>query len=409
MNQKKIELLMPAGNMEKLKYAFAYGADAVYLGGKDFSLRARAHNFTDDEIVEAAKYAHELGKKVFVAVNAFTRTGEEEDLRAYLPKLSTVDALIIADPGVIRLVKEILPEMEIHLSTQANTTNASACKFWHDLGVSRIVLARELSIEETTDIVAKNPEMEFEIFVHGAICVAYSGRCFLSAYMTDRDANGGDCSQACRWKYKTYEIEEGMRPGEMMPYEEDEKGSYIFNANDMCQIDKIKELVESGVQSFKIEGRMKSLYYLVCITRIYREALDLYFESPEKYQAKLGTLLEEVNKLNNRGYSHGLYFGDPKPDDYNYKGEFDKITHYFLGQVVEVAAAGAKVIVKNNICVWDKLELLMPYELQKVSVKSIKSLKTNMDIEKASPGMEAFIEFQEDVKISPYALIRALG
>src|SRR5574344_1737553 len=257
---KKIELLMPAGNLQKLKYTLSYGADAVYIGGKDFSLRARANNFTLEEMKIAAEYAHNLNKKIYVTVNAFIRNNEIEELKKYLQFLESIniDAIIVSDPGVIHLSNQITPNLELHLSTQANTTNALSVQFWEQQNIKRIVLARELSIDEIKQITTDNKNLEFEIFIHGAMCISYSGRCFLSAYMINRDANRGDCAHPCRWKYKVF-LEEEKRPNQFMEYEEDEKGAYIFNSNDMCQIMRIKELIESGVSSFKIEGRMKSL------------------------------------------------------------------------------------------------------------------------------------------------------
>ena len=284
----------------------------------------------------------------------FSEIKKIDGLRDYLKFLNEIkiDAIIVSDPGVIYLAKSIAPEIEIHLSTQANTTNDLACKFWKEQGIQRIVLARELSIEEIKNIAENNQDIEFEIFVHGAMCISYSGRCFLSAYMANRDANKGDCAQPCRWKYAL--LEEEKRKGEHIYYEEDEKGAYIFNVNDMCLIHRIPELVESGAASFKIEGRMKTLYYITCVTRAYRKAIDLYLKSPELYEMEKENFIKEIALLNNRGYTEGFYFGKPDKKDYNYYSRNEKITHYFLAQVLEkISDTKFKVLVKNSFSIGD--------------------------------------------------------
>ena len=414
MTKKNIELLMPAGDLEKLKYAFAYGADAVYIGGKDFSLRARANNFDFADMKAAAEYAHKLGKKLYVTVNAFLRDKEAEELQKYLVFLDEikVDAIIVSDPGVVYLAKKVAPSLEIHLSTQANTTNSFACKFWKEQGISRVVLARELAIEEIRGITENNKDLEFEIFVHGAMCISYSGRCFLSVYMADRDANRGDCAQPCRWKYAL--IEEEKRKGELMYYEEDDKGAYIFNVNDMCLIQRIPALIESGATSFKIEGRMKTLYYITCVTRTYRRAIDLYLENPAAYEVEKENLLREIGLLNNRGYTEGFYFGTPDKKDYNYQTRNDKITHYYLAQVLEkISDTKVKVLLKNSFGIGDKIEILTPGNFSQngkncTKIKTIYSLKDEIYIERGYCKLEAILEFENPVNVTEFSIIRAV-
>jgi putative protease len=418
---QKVELLMPAGDMKKLKYALEYGADAVYIGWKKFSLRARANNFELDEIEQAVFYTHSLGKKIYVTVNSFIRDYEKESLENYLKFLYeiNVDAIIVSDPGIIYLAKKEVPNLCIHLSTQANTTNNLSVKFWKEFGIVRIVLARELSIDEISSIVKNNFDMEFEIFVHGAMCISYSGRCFLSKYMIDRDANRGDCAHPCRWEYTL--LEEKKRPNQFMKYEEDEKGSYIFNSSDMCQILRIKELLESGVHSFKIEGRMKSLYYIICTTNIYRKAIDIYYENPQRYEAEKLNFLAEIFKLNNRGYTEGFYFGAPTEKYYNYNENCGKITHYFLAEILEVIEKNKiKVLVKNSFSINDKVEILTPNNKNSNNiaiVKNIYSLKDNEFIEKSFCDLEAIIELEninnDNIKnefdINEFSIIRAIS
>ena len=375
---KKVELLVPAGDLKKLKYAVFYGADAVYIGGENFSLRARANNFSSRDMKEAVNFCHENNRKLYVAVNAFIRNNEIENLEKYLKFLDLikVDGVIVSDIGVIFLIKKLNLDLKIHLSTQANTTNFLSARFWEELGIKRIVLARELFVDEISEIVKQNKNIDFEIFIHGAMCISYSGRCFLSVYMINRDANRGDCAHPCRWKYriKSAELEEEKRDGELMKYEEDEKGAYIFNSKDMCQILRIKELIETGVRSFKIEGRMKSLYYVISITRLYRRAIDLYYKNPSIYEEEKNNIFDEILKLNNRGYTEGFYFGEPKGIDYNYKNNSVKVNHYFLAEILEILDNfKIKVLVKNTFSVGEKIEILTPfiYEENFVKIKSI--------------------------------------
>jgi len=306
---KKPELLAPAGNLEKLKTAVDFGADAVYLGGSKLNLRAFADNFSYEDIIEGLNYAHERGRRVYVTVNVFPHNEDLLGIDEYLKELYSmgVDALIVSDPGIISIAKETVPELELHLSTQANTVNWKSAEFWYNQGIKRIVLARELSMAEISEIKARVPEgCELEAFVHGAMCMSYSGRCVLSNYMTGRDSNRGQCAQPCRYKYF---LMEEKRPGEYFPIFEDDKGTYILNSKDLCMIGHIPELMASGIDSFKIEGRMKSSYYVASVVKSYRQAIDSYFEGPQGYTMKK-EWMDNLLRASHRKYFTGFYFGD---------------------------------------------------------------------------------------------------
>ena len=306
---KKPELLAPAGNLEKLMTAIDFGADAVYLGGNKLNLRAFANNFDSEELKAGIEYAHTRGKRVYVTLNVFPHNEDLEGLEEYLLELYNlgVDAIIVSDPGIIMTAREVVPHLEIHLSTQANNVNWKAAKFWYNQGIKRIVLARELSIEEVRETKDKIPEdMEIEAFVHGAMCMSYSGRCLLSNYIVGRDSNRGQCAQPCRYKY--YLMEE-KRPGELYPIIEDDRGTYIMNSKDLCMIEHIPELVEAGIDSFKIEGRMKSMFYVASVTKAYREAIDTYFKSPEEFKFK-DRWMDYLMKPSHRKYFTGFYLGE---------------------------------------------------------------------------------------------------
>lgn len=307
MDREQIEILAPAGDLEKLKLAIIYGADAVYLGGDRFGLRAAAKNFSIEQIKEGVEFAHSRGKKLYVTVNMIPHNEDFDGLEDYLRDLQQagVDALIASDPGVIMKIKEAVPGMEIHLSTQANNTNYMSARFWHAQGIKRVVVARELSVGEIAEIRANIPaDMEIEAFVHGAMCISYSGRCLISNYMTGKDANKGECKHPCRWKYA---LMEETRPGEYYPIYEDERGTFFFNSKDLCLIEHIPELVEAGIKSFKIEGRMKSAYYVATIVRAYRMAIDEYIKDPKGWQFK-SEWLEELEKVSHRGFTKGYQY-----------------------------------------------------------------------------------------------------
>jgi U32 family peptidase len=358
---RKIELLAPAGNMEKLRMAIIYGADAVYIGGEKFGLRASAGNFNIEEIKEAVHFVHEQCKKLYVTVNIIPHNEDFIGLSEYLKDIEDagVDAIIFSDPGVYLAAKESVPNMELHLSTQANNTNYRSAEFWHKQGVKRIVLARELSFEEIKETVEKSPkDLEFETFVHGAMCMSYSGRCLLSNYMVGRDANKGECAHPCRYKY--YLVEE-RRPGQYMPIEEDERGAYIFNSKDLCMIEYIPELVDAGITSFKIEGRMKSAYYVASVVRAYRMAIDSYLADPLKYVFKQ-EWLEEFSKASHREFSTGFYNNKPDSSGQVYDSSAYVRDYAFTGLVLEYneETGIATIEQRNKMVLGDEIEVIGP-------------------------------------------------
>ncbi|MDU1320565.1 peptidase U32 family protein [Clostridium sporogenes] len=359
LNIKKPELLAPAGNLEKLKTAINFGADAVYLGGSRLNLRAFADNFTDEELQEGIKYAHDRGRKVHVTINVFPRNEDFNGLEEYLKKLYEfkVDAIIVSDPGIIMTARETVPNLEIHLSTQANTVNFKTIDFWYKQGVKRTVLARELTLEEIKTIREKiEKDCELEAFVHGSMCMSYSGRCLLSNYMTGRDSNRGACAQPCRYKY--YLMEE-KREGEYFPVVEDDKGTYIMNSKDMCMIEHIPELVQSGIDSFKIEGRMKSSFYVATVVKAYREAIDTYFKDPESYTFK-ERWMDYLKKASHRAYFTGFYFNDPNKQLHESSSYIR--TCDIVGIVKEFNEETMEAIVeqRNKVLDGDELEVLRP-------------------------------------------------
>lgn len=355
----KLELLAPAGNFSKLKTAVYYGADAVYIGGKSFSLRAFSDNFTDDEIVEAVKFAHGKNVKIYVTVNIFAKNSDFEKAAEYFRFLerAKVDAVLITDVGLISLCKKVAPELKIHLSTQANTLNKYAVKFWGELGLERVVLARELSLSEIKEISEFNPETQLEAFVHGAMCISYSGRCLLSNYFNGRDANRGECVQACRWQY---ELREKSKNGEFFPIEEDERGSYILNSKDLNMIEHIDEMAEAGVCSLKIEGRMKSEYYLATVINAYRRAIDEYYKIGDKYK-KNKMFYDELLKTNHRVFTTAYMLGENK-ETVNYSDSQSAGEKQFIATVLEGTNDEGYFIaeMRNRFKKGDKLELLTP-------------------------------------------------
>lgn len=358
---KKIELLAPAGDLEKLQMAVDYGADAVYLGGEAFGLRAGARNFTFEDMKAGAAYAHERGKKVHLTVNIFAHNEDINELPGYLEEIRKIpfDAFIVSDPGIISLIQEMIPDAEIHLSTQANMTNFRTARFWHQQGLKRLVLARELSLGEIREIREKTPDtLELESFIHGAMCISYSGRCLLSNFMTERDANRGLCAHPCRYKYH---LMEEKRPGEYYPIEEDERGSYIFNSRDLCMIQHIPELVEAGLDSVKIEGRMKSIFYVATIVGAYRRAIDAYYENPAKYQFD-PRWLEELSKVSNRRFTTGFYYKKPNHEDQNYETSSYFRDYTFVGLVkgYDPETKLALVEQRNKIEKGDQVEIFGP-------------------------------------------------
>ncbi|WP_054744074.1 peptidase U32 family protein [Cellulosilyticum ruminicola] len=362
MRTKKVELLAPAGSLENLKVAVLYGADAVYIGGNQYGLRAKAKNFTEEEMREGITFAHEHGVQVYVTVNIFAHHQDFEGMKDYFLKLDDmgVDALIVADPGVFSVVREVLPNMEVHISTQANNTNFHTALFWAKQGAKRIVTARELSFEEIKAMHDNIPEdIDIESFVHGAMCMAYSGRCLLSNYMTHRDANHGECAQPCRWKYH---VVESTRPGEYMPVEEDDRGTYIYNSRDLCMIEFIPQLVEAGVYSFKIEGRMKTPLYVATVVKAYREAIDTYFKDLAEFEAKKAYFLQEVSKASHRQFTTGFYEHKPTSNDQTY-GHNSYVRNYeFSGVIRDYDDETGMVTVeqRRKFSVGNEVEILIP-------------------------------------------------
>ena len=356
---KKIELLAPAGDLERLKIAFTYGADAVYIGGEVFGLRAKAKNFSLEEMKEGVEFAHRYNVKVYVTANILAHNSDIEPVKAYFNDLKKVkpDALIIADPAIFTIAKEMLPDMELHISTQANNTNYGTYNFWHSLGAKRVVSARELSISEIKDIRNHIPDdLEIETFVHGAMCISYSGRCLLSSFMAGRDANKGACTHPCRWKYA---VVEESRPGQYMPVEENERGTYIFNSKDLCMIDHIPELVDAGIDSFKIEGRMKTALYVATVARTYRMAIDDYFENPKKYEENIPKYKTLISQCTYRQYTTGFFFGKPDETTQIYDCNVYERDYVYLGISGEPSEDGSFVIEqKNKFCVGDKIEIM---------------------------------------------------
>ena len=359
---KKIELLAPAGDLEKLKTAVDYGADAVYFGGEAFSLRAGAGNLSIDEMREGLEYAHQRGVKCYLTVNIFAHNEDIEPLREYLLTIKDmgIDAYLVSDPGVFALLKEIIPDCEIHLSTQANMTNYQTAMFWYGLGVRRIVLARELSFKEIKELKARCPkDLEFEAFVHGAMCISYSGRCLLSNFMINRDANHGECAHPCRWKYA---LMEEQRPGEYYPIEEDERGTYILNSKDLCMIRYIPELIECGLSSLKIEGRMKSAFYVAHIVSAYRKAIDAYYENPKNWKFN-EEWMDELLKVSHRQFTTGFYFDKPTEKDQNYETSQYTRDYVYTGVVrnYDPETGFAVVEQRNKMVIGDEVEVFGPF------------------------------------------------
>lgn len=353
---KKIELLAPAGNFEKLEIAIHYGADAVYLGGQEFSLRNFSGNFTLDEMARAVAYAHERGVKVYAAVNVYPRTHEEQAIAEFLEQMGKigVDAVIIADPGVFVQARRVMPHIPVHLSTQANTTSRQSMRFWASLGASRVNLARELTLAEIRTIAADSP-VEIETFVHGAMCISYSGRCLLSSFLTHRDANRGQCAHPCRWRYA---VVEELRPGRYMPLLEDDRGSYLFNSRDLCMIDYLPEMIEAGISSLKIEGRMKGVHYLATAVQVYRRAIDAYYEAPESY-AVSDDWRKSLSGITQRGYCTGFYLNDPEAPLPNYETDKGDLLPRFVGKIIKVISQRQfETAVRNKITSADTLEFL---------------------------------------------------
>ncbi len=358
---KKVELLVPASNLEVLKTAVIYGADAVYIGGEAYGLRAKAKNFSLDDMREGIAFAHERGVKVYVTANILAHNYDLDGARTYFKELKEIkpDALIISDPGMFTIAKEECPEIEIHISTQANNTNYMTYLFWHKMGAARVVSARELSLREIKEIRENIPDdLEIESFIHGAMCISYSGRCLLSNYFTGRDANHGACTHPCRWKYA---VVEEQRPGEYLPVYENERGTYIFNSKDLCMIEYIPEIVDAGINSLKIEGRMKTALYVATVARTYRKALDDFAESEEKYRANMDWYRSEISKCTYRQFTTGFYFGKPDENTQIYDNNTYVNEYIYLGIVGEMDERGfVRIEQRNKFCKGDMIEIMKP-------------------------------------------------
>lgn len=389
-----------------LKTAVIYGADAVYLGGEAFGLRAKAKNFTNDEIREGIAFAHERGVKVYITANILAHNDDLAGVEAYFEELKEIrpDALIISDPGVFAIAKRVIPDMEIHISTQANNTNYGTYLFWHQLGAKRVVSARELSLKEIREIRDHIPEdMEIESFIHGAMCISYSGRCLLSNFLVGRDANQGACTHPCRWKYS---LVEETRPGEYMPVFENERGTYIFNSKDLCMIEHIPEMIEAGIDSFKIEGRMKTALYVATVARTYRKAIDDYQKDPALYQANMDWYREEIGKCTYREFTTGFYFGKPDSTTQIYDNNTYVKNYTYLGTIEEVQEDGScRIEQKNKFSVGESIEVMKPDGRNvEVTVRSI----TDVDGRpmESAPHPKQILYVYLDTELEPYDILR---
>lgn len=397
---EKPELLIPASSLEVLKVAVKYGADAVYIGGEMFGLRAKAKNFSMEDMKEGIEFAHKYNKKVYVTANITAHNRDLEGVKEYFLELAKInpDALIISDPGVFSIAKEVVPQIDIHISTQANNVNYATFNFWHKMGTTRVVSARELSLEEIAQIRANiSPELEIETFVHGAMCISYSGRCLLSNYFTGRDANLGACTHPCRWKY--YIMEEN-RPGEYLPVFENERGTYIFNSKDLCMIEYIPQIVNAGINSLKIEGRMKTALYVATVARTYRKAIDDYFESEEKYRANMDYYKEEISKCTYRQFTTGFFFGPTTHETQIYDNNTYIREYTYLGMVNEVNGNECIMEQRNKFCVGDDVEV-MKNDGSNLSTKVI-SIKDEQGNEMEScphPKQKIYVTFDKKLDV----------
>ena len=405
-NGRKLELLIPASNLEVLKVAVMYGADAVYIGGEAFGLRAKAKNFSLEDMKEGIEFAHERGCKVYVTANILAHNYDLEGAREYFQELKQIgpDALIISDPGMFTIAKEVWPEVDIHISTQANNTNYLTYQFWWKQGAKRVVSARELSLKEIRQIRDNIPdEMEIESFMHGAMCISYSGRCLLSSFMAGRDANRGECTHPCRWKYS---VVEEQRPGQYMPVYENERGTYIFNSKDLCMIEHIPEMLDAGIDSFKIEGRMKTALYVATVARTYGLAIDEYLKDPELYRSRIPFYKSEISKCTYRQYTTGFFFGKPDENTQIYDTNTYVKEYTYLGVVGETNSSGLYGIEqRNKFSVGEEIEVMKPDgDNITVTVKRITD-ESGKDMESAPhPKQKLFIDL--GIKLDEYDILR---
>ena len=397
---KKPELLAPAGNLDKLKIALTYGADAVYIGGEEFSLRVAADNFSADDIIEGVKFAHERGKKVYLTANVIPHNSDINEYSEFLSSVkdSGIDAVILSDLGMFALTKEIAPDLDIHVSTQANNVNWKSAETWYNMGAKRVILAREMSLDEIREIRERTPkELELEAFVHGAMCISYSGRCLLSNYMAGRDSNRGECAHPCRWKYF---LMEEQRPGEYMPVYENERGTFIYNSKDLCMIEHIPELIDAGIDSFKIEGRMKTALYVATVARTYRKAIDDYLESPELYKKNMDWYKEQISNCTYRQFTTGFFFGKPDETTQIYDSNTYVKEYTYLGIVGSVDEHGRyRIEQRNKFSVGEKIEVMKPNgENRSVTVRAIVDEEGNAMESAPHPQQVLFIDLGEPLE-----------
>ena len=400
------ELLIPASSLEVLKVAVTFGADAVYVGGEAFGLRAKAKNFSMEDMAEGIQFAHEHGVKVYVTANILAHNRDLDAAREYFKELKAIgpDALIISDPGMFMIAREVCPEIDIHISTQANNVNYMTFLFWQEQGAARVVTGRELSLEEIRQIRDHIPDsLEIETFVHGAMCISYSGRCLLSNYFTGRDANQGACTHPCRWKYS---VVEETRPGEYMPVYENDRGTFIFNSKDLCMIEYVPEMIEAGIDSFKIEGRMKTALYVATVARTYRKAIDDYLESPEKYRENLEWYREEIGKCTYREFTTGFYFGKPGSDTQIYDSSTYVKNYTYLGTVEETDGRGfGRIEQKNKFSVGETIEIMKPDGRNvEVTVKGI--FREDGESQESAPHPQQVLFIDLDGQAEPYDILR---
>ena len=399
------ELLVPASSLEVLKIAVIFGADAVYIGGEAFGLRAKAKNFTNEEIKEGIAFAHEHGVKVYITANILAHNQDLEGVKKYFTELKEIkpDALIISDPGVFMIAKEICPEIEIHISTQANNTNYGTYQFWYAQGAKRVVSARELSLAEIKEIRDNIPkDLEIETFIHGAMCISYSGRCLLSNYFTGRDANQGACTHPCRWKYA---VVEEKRPGEYLPVYENERGTYIFNSKDLCMIEHIPELIDAGIDSLKIEGRMKTALYVATVARTYRKALDDYQKDPELYRKNMPWYLDQISNCTYRQFTTGFFFGKPDSESQIYDSNTYIKEYTYLGIVGEVKDGLIQIEQRNKFSVGETIEIMKP-DGRNVEAKVVRIVNQDGEEQENAPHPKQilFVELSEQADV--YDLLR---
>ncbi len=413
-HMKKPELLVPSSSLEVLKEAVIFGADAVYIGGEAFGLRAKAKNFTTEEMRQGIQFAHDHNVKVHVTANILAHNDDIADAEGYFEELRDMkpDALIIADPGMFTIARRVCPEIDIHISTQANNTNYLTYLFWYEQGAKRVVSARELSLKEIKEIRQRIPaDMEIESFIHGAMCISYSGRCLLSSFLAGRDANHGECTHPCRWKYSVMEEE---RPGEYFPVFENERGTYIFNSKDLCMIEHIPELIDAGIDSFKIEGRMKTALYVAAVARTYRKAIDDYFEDPAKYKDNMDWYRKEIAKCTYRRFTTGFYFGKPNEETQVYDTNTYVNEYVYLGTVEEAApgtgdtASIARITQKNKFCVGDTIEI-MKRDGRNVSAKVLSLTTQDGEEVQSAPHSKQVLYIGLDAEADKYDLLRVKG